>query len=764
MSESQAAPATVGRHRLIRKLGEGGMGVVWAAHDPQLDRSVAIKMIRPRGVGSGSRGPEDTQARARLMREARSAASVSHPNICPIYEVGEESGELFVVMELLEGEPLSERIARGPLPLGEAAEIILGVLSALETLHRRGLVHRDLKPTNVFLTPHGVKLLDFGLARSTDVDLMQTQDLQATLPGQLMGTPRYMAPEQWAGGEVSAATDLFAVGALLYEMLAGRPAYHGSTMIEVYHAVTHERPAALTGGPAVKAMNRAIQRALARHASDRYADAAAMARDIREALLLLDTGETPRVQTLKRLIVLPFRLLRADPEIDFLSFSLPDAITVSLSGIDGLVVRSSMAASRFAGETPDLARIATEAEVDVVLSGTLLRAGDQVRVSCQLVEAPGGTLVWSKTAQVALGDLFQLQDDLAGQIVASVATPLAGAQAPARKDVPANARAFELFLRANELARDSSQWIAARDVYRECVEADSGFAPAWARYARVCRVIAKYGMEDYEAHIRIAGQAFQRAFALNPDLSIAHNLYTPFEVEELAGTLHAIERLLTRAKARANDPELYAGLVLALRFGGLMEASVAADRTARSLDPVVLTSVEYTHFMTGDYASALTSYREAANFMGPACAMMMMGREEEAIALLREMQKLRPDSSILQAYTRSMTAALRMDRDGVLEGTRAIKTSRFRDPEGIYFVGRSLARVGFGDEALATLNRAVEGGFYALSAFAGDPWLDPIRGHAEFRALVSRVEAKRREAIDVYERCGGEKLLGVRAR
>ena len=762
MSDSHIERATIGRHRLLRKLGEGGMGVVWAAHDPELDRSVAIKMIRPAGTGSGSPGPDHTQARARLMREARSAASVNHPNICPIYEVDEENGELFVVMELLEGEPLSERIARGPLLLGEAAEVILAVLSALETLHRRTLMHRDLKPSNVFLTPHGVKLLDFGLARSTDADLVHTMDQQATVLGQLVGTPRYMAPEQWTDGDVSAASDQFAVGAMLFEMLAGRPAYNGATLMEICHAIMHERPPALTGGPAVKAMDRAIQRALARRPADRYPDVAAMARDIREALLLVDTGETQRVQTLKRLIVLPFRLLRPDPEIDFLAFSLPDAITVSLSGIDGLVVRSSIAASRFAGETHDLARIATETEVDVVLSGTLLRAGDQVRVSCQLVEAPAGTLVWSKTAQVALGDLFQLQDDLAGQIVTSVAAPLGGAQAPARKDVPANARAFELFLRANELARDSSQWIAARDVYRECVEADSGFAPAWARYARVCRVVAKYGLDDYEAHIKIAGQAFQRAFALNPDLSIAHNLYTPFEVEELAATLRAIERLLTRAKDRANDPELYAGLVLALRHGGLMEASLAAHRCARSLDPVVLTSVEYTHFIMGNYPAVLTTGRDAANFMGPACAMMMMGREEEAIALLREVGQLR--AAFLQALTRSMTAAIRMDRDGVLEGWRAMQASRFRDPEGIYFTARSLAHVGHCDEALATLGRVVDGGFYALSAFVGDPWLDPIRGRAEFRALVARVEAKRREAIEVYERCGGEKLLGVPAR
>jgi serine/threonine protein kinase len=185
---------TLGPYRIIKKLGEGGMGVVYAAEDPRLGRSVALKTVRGELAGA--------EARERLRREARAAASVSHPNICQLYEIGEHEGELFIAMELLDGESLAERIARGPLPVRDAVRIALDMLAALAALHRRGVLHRDLKPTNVFLTEHGAKLLDFGIARAAD-DPQHTR-LALTGDGMVFGTPRYMAPELASGGTANA--------------------------------------------------------------------------------------------------------------------------------------------------------------------------------------------------------------------------------------------------------------------------------------------------------------------------------------------------------------------------------------------------------------------------------------------------------------------------------------------------------------------------------------------------------------------------------
>src|SRR5688500_9897651 len=283
-STPDVEPATIGRYRVTGRLGEGGMGVVYAAHDDRLDRPVAVKRIRE--VSS------DPGLKERLVREARAAASISHPHVCHVYELAEEGDELYLVMERLAGEPLSDRIAREAVPLAEALQICLGILGALEALHGRGVVHRDLKPSNVFLTPHGVKLLDFGLARPL-VEQLKSDSITLTQPGTIVGTPRYMPPEQWEGEPYVPASDLFAVGAILFEMLAGKAAFPGNTIIEVYRAVAMAQPPALTGGSEVVAADRIIQVALAKRPADRYPDAAAMAREVRSAWALIDTGSSP---------------------------------------------------------------------------------------------------------------------------------------------------------------------------------------------------------------------------------------------------------------------------------------------------------------------------------------------------------------------------------------------------------------------------------------------------------------------------------------
>jgi serine/threonine protein kinase len=355
-------PARIGHYAIAHKLGEGGMGVVYAARDERLDRPVALKtMSSPVG---------DETARKRFWREARAAASVNHPNVCQIYEIGEDRGDLFIAMELLQGEVLTERLRRGAMSVSDALPIALDMLAALSALHARGIVHRDLKPSNVFLTAHGLKLLDFGLARPEIADSNgELADLTRT--GVVMGTPRYMAPEQVTGGTADARSDLFAAGAILFEMLAGRPAFAGRTIVEVLHATRYEQPPALTGSPAVAAVDRVIRRALAKRADERPSSADVMAGELR-TVAGLEGDDTPTLaHAMTRLVVLPFRVLRPDPETDFLAFSLPDAIATSLSGIGSLVLRSSAVAARFAGETLDLKALAAEADVDRVVMGTL---------------------------------------------------------------------------------------------------------------------------------------------------------------------------------------------------------------------------------------------------------------------------------------------------------------------------------------------------------------------------------------------------------
>jgi serine/threonine protein kinase/tetratricopeptide (TPR) repeat protein len=738
----------VGSFRFLDRLGEGGMGVVYAAQDERLQRRVAIKMIRD---DSGLR-----EARDRFWREARSAARLSHPNICQIYEVGEDGSDLWIAMELLEGEPLASRMARATISLNEAGPIVLGILAALDALHRHQIVHRDLKPSNVFLTPHGVKLLDFGLARPI-AEAAQVTTTNLTRTGIIVGTPRYMSPEQWKGEPIDAKSDVFAAGVMLYEMLSGAPAFPGQAPGEIRHAALFDQPPALSGPPAVMAVDRVIQRAIMKDPAHRYPSAQAMADELRGALRLLEAGDAPRVRAVTRLIVLPFRALRPDPDCDFLTFSLPDAITGSLAGIDSLVVRSSLTAAKFSSAAPDLKQIAEETEVDLVLIGTLMRAGDQVRVSTQLLDAATGTVAWTLSTQASMGDLFELQDGLARHIVESLSLPLAGRErSTLQRDVPVSAKAYEFYLRANQLAWSSDGWMVARDLYLQCIEADPKYAPAWAQLGRIYRVLAKYLEDSPKENMLRAADAFHRALEINPDLSLAHNLYVYLEVE-MGRAKDAMTRLLDRARDRPSEASLFAGLVQACRYCGLLDASLAAADRALRLDPNIPTSMTYTHWMSGDYERAMVLRANDLPFIR-GYSLMAMGRNEEALETFTKLK----DMVHLPGLGRSMYYLLTGDREHSLADIRGILRSAFVDPEGIYFVARGLAYWGELDEALRTLDRVVEGGFYCDQTMARDPWLDPMRTMPEFVRILRRAESLRRDAVAAYLEHEGDRILGVR--
>jgi serine/threonine protein kinase/tetratricopeptide (TPR) repeat protein len=727
------------------------MGVVYAARDERLERTVALKTL--------SSLASDETARKRFWREARAAASVSHPNVCQIYEIGEDQGELFIAMEMLEGEPLAEHLQQGPMNVARTASIGLGMLAALSALHARGIVHRDLKPSNVFLTPHGVKLLDFGLARP-ELEGALNAVTAITQTGMVMGTPRYMAPEVVTGDTIDARTDLFAAGAILFEMLAGRPAFDGRSLAEVVHATVYDQPPALGGSPAVAAIDRVIRRALAKRPLDRHASAQMMADELRTAAVLDTDSTTARAHALTRLVVLPFRILRPDAETDFLAFSLADAITSSLSGIDSLIMRSSAVAARFAGETPDLKALATEGDVDRVVMGTLLRSGDQVRAVAQLVETPGGRLITSHTVQATLGDLFRLQDDIAGRVVEALSLPLTGESSS--PDRPNNARAYELYLRANELARSYDTLKDARDLYTQCLELDPAFAPAWARLGRCHRVIGKFVDPTPDSEGR-AQQAFDRAIALNPRLSIAHKFYAGLEAD-IGQAPRALTRLLEQAARLGNDAEIFAGLVHACRYCGLFEQSSAAHVEARRLDPNVATSFDQTVMMTGDVDRLLTlepaAYLAGADQGIRIIGLGLAGQRDRARAVLAEMVQT-SRIPMFQTWKAYLAAWLDYRVDDMRAGQAAMSSLKIMDdPEAIFQLGWLLCDAGDYENGLDHLQRAVARSYYVVPTLLKSPAFDAIRQEPAFRAVVAEAEEGRRRAVTAFREAGGERLLG----
>ncbi len=759
-AESGAERTAVGPYRIVDVLGRGGMGVVYAAEDERLGRRVALKTL-------GAVQSDD--ARARLWREARAAAGLNHPGICQVYDVVEEKGDLWVAMELLEGEGLDERLERERLGVAEAVEIGLDILEPLGFLHEHGLVHRDLKPSNIFLTAHGTKLLDFGLARPFD----GPQDTRLTQTGAILGTPHYMAPEQWRAQEVGPHSDLFSCGAILYEMLAGRHAFPGADVIDVFHAVAHEQPPPLTGAPGIATIDAVVRRAIAKDPHERLASAAEMAKALEEAMdrvrALEPTsprgtrpGERP-AETIQRFIALPFRMLRPDPEIDFLATSLPEAIGASLAGLQHLVVRSTRLAEGHDDGEPDLKQLASEVEVDYALAGNLMRAGSRVRLSAELLQVPAGTVVWSLQEDVELGDLFQLQDDLASKVVEGVAIPLSPAEEEQlHVDVPASPEAYERYLRALHAIPDTQRMgdaLRIRDLLRSSVEEDPGYAPAWAQYGRVCRLIAKYHMADPEEHLRLADEAFKRAFECNPDSPLVHNLYTYYQLEELADSRGAMLRLLDRVRERTADAELWAGLVPACRFLGLYQASIAAHERARGLDPKIQTSVDHTYVQLGEYERALEVLDSPPAILR-AAVMAWQGDEEGAIALLHASSD--EDVEGLEFFREAHLAAVEGRGEDADRLLRDIYERGVRDPDMLFFFARVLSRAGVIELALDIVEAMVDRGWYSTEALERDSWLEPLRSEARFQAALERAHEGRRQAAIAFREAGGEKLLGVK--
>jgi non-specific serine/threonine protein kinase len=746
-------PARLGHYTITRKLGEGGMGVVYEARDERLHRTVALKTLPALSGGDTSR--------KRLWREARASASVNHPNICQIYEIGEDTAGLFIAMELLEGDTLAEQLQRGPLSVADAVSVGLEILAALAALHARGIVHRDLKPSNVFRTPHGVKLLDFGLARP-ELERAMTAATDITRTGAIMGTPRYMAPEAIRGETVDARSDLFAVGAMLFEMLSGRPAFDGRSVADVIHATVYEQPPALSGSSTVAAVDRVIRQALAKRPSERLPSADVMAEELRWAGGLDPEASSSRAHALTRLVVLPFRVLKPDPETDFLAFSLPDAITTSLSATGSLVVRSSAVAARFAGEAPDLKALAADADVDRVVMGTLLRSGDRLRAVAQLVEAPGGTVVTSYTAQAPLGDLFHMQDDIARRVVDALSLPLTGV-APQTPDTPHDARAYELYLRANELARTYEGVVQARDVYEQCLDLDPAFAPAWAHLGRCHRVIAKF--IDGSSDDARAKTALDRAVALNPRLSVAQKYYAQLEAD-MGESTSAMVRLLEQAARHGNDAELFAGLVHACRYCGLFDQAIDAHAEARRLDPNVPSTIEQTILMTGDIERLLALAARPSNAGGDqgitVIGLGLAGRLDEARDVLLNVTQMAriPAFHVWTSYMRAWLDRRVPDMMAAHASLSALKI--VSDPEAMFQLGTLFCDVGELAPGLQYIERAIARGYYVVQSLERRSQFDAVRHQPAFQAVLAAAREGRARSLAAFRDAGGERLLGRR--
>ncbi|TMQ64888.1 MAG: protein kinase [Candidatus Eisenbacteria bacterium] len=526
-----AAGTRLGPYEIAAPLGAGGMGEVYRARDTRLGREVAIK-------GLPEAFAQNPERLARFEREARLLASLNHPNIAGIFGLEDAAGTPYLVLELVEGETLAQRLARGPLSVRETLEVCGQIAGAIETAHERAIVHRDLKPGNVMLTPsRTVKVLDFGLAKggatesgsSADFSVSPTLALSATGAGVILGTASYMSPEQARGQNVDRRTDVWALGCLLFECLVGRQAFAGETVSDVIARILERDPewnVIPAGVPA--RLREVVRRCLIKNSDGRPRDIGDLRRELSAIAQELSSvsGIQASPATAPSLAVLYFENLASDKESEYFCAGITEDILTDLSKIKGLKVASRNAVGRYRGAPTDIPKVAAELGVQAVLEGSVRRAGDRVRISAQLINASDGFHLWAERYDRTLADVFAVQEEIASSIASALRVALTPAESERLvEDRPKEVRAYDLYLKGRERygSYTDQSLHEALELFQEATAADPGYALAWAGIADCYGQLCQWGKEaDLPELTRLGLEAARRAISLNPRVPEAY--------------------------------------------------------------------------------------------------------------------------------------------------------------------------------------------------------------------------------------------------
>ena len=453
-----------------------------------------------------------------------------------------------------------------------------------------------------------------------------------------------------------------------------------------------------------------------------------------------------------RLAVLPFRQLKPDADTAYLGPSLADALASSLAGLESLVVRSTLKSARYAQPPLDLDRLASDLAVDVVLSGTLLPGKGRIRVSAELVAAPAGDVWWSHVTDASPDGVLELHDDLAQRVLAAL--PLSTRDRRTPRARAGNEKAFELYLRGMQLRAEAGAWRQALAFFEQSLECDDGFAAAWAERGRLERILGKF--ED-PSLLALAEASLGRALALDPDSGATQYYLAQLEID-LGRVGDSLARLLDRGWQRRAEPHVFAALVHACRYCGLLDASVAAHRAAVRLDPTVATSVLHTYYHQGAFELALAELHRSSD---PFEARLLgaMGRRDEAIAAALREETRYGAIHLLRAFAAAVRAGLQGRAAEALEAMRPFESRTYNDGEMLFYVAEMYSLVGHADRAFTMLARAVDAGFLCAAAYERNAYLAPLTQLDAWAPLMARVGAAQ-AAARVFEAHRGQALLG----
>ncbi len=782
-----------GRYEIRSHIGAGGMGEVYLAHDTELERAVALKVL-PADAAS------DEQRMRRFIQEAKAVSALNHPNIITIHEIGHEGDVQFMATEFVKGITLLQHMNSSRMKLSEIIDVGMQVASALAVAHEAGIVHRDIKPENLMLRLDGyVKVLDFGLAKLSDPVMIdaeaKTKALVKTNPGMILGTYRYMSPEQARGQEVDNATDIWSLGVVIYEMIAARSPFGGDTASDVLASILMVEPTPLMQyWPQVPGeLERIVMKALAKNKEERYPSARDLLIDLRLFKQRLDAepeleqippGRTligrdtrlarvgvtdslekrhtrgvdkptaPRRKSRKgidSLAILPMMNASNNPEMEYLSDGITESIINTMSQISNLKVMARSTVFRYKGKEVDPQEVGSALDVRAVLSGKVLQLGQNLIIKAELVNVADGSQLWGEHYNREPDDILTIQEEISREIAAKLRLKLSGEQKKRlSKRHTKNTDAYQLYLKGRYFwnKRTEEGLTKGIECFNQAIEADPSYALAYVGLADSYIMLATYNLSAPPAVLSRAKAAAERALEIDNQLAEAHTSLAKVRADydwDWSAAEEGFKRALELNPNYATAHHWYALHLMAM---GQFEEAATEIKCAQQLDPLSLSinaSTGLPFYWSRRYEQAIERFRRTLELdlafplahvlLGQAYAQQ--GMFGEAIAELSRARELdgTPRARAILAYTLAV-AGQRDEASMILAELQELASDKYVSP---YFIGLIYTAMSDQDQALTWLEKAYEERSGWLVWLKVDPKLDSLRSDPRFAELVQQV-------------------------
>ncbi len=727
---------TISHHSIVEKLGEGGMGVVYKARDTHLDRYVAIKVLPAEKVA-------DPDRKRRFVHEAKAASALNHPNIIHVYDIDQAEGTDFISMEYVDGRTLDKLIPPNGMPPSETVKYAVQIADALAAAHTAGIVHRDLKPANVMVTEKGlIKVLDFGLAKLsplTGIENAQT----VTVAGTISGTLSYMSPEQAEGRPVDGRSDIFSLGAMLYEMASGIRAFERDSGISTLAAVLREQPPPLRNVPPDLAA--IISRCLCKNPGDRLQ----RADDIKQALLQI--GQSAPVPVVPAIAVLPFKNMSENKEDEYFSDGLSEEVINALTKISGLRVTARTSSFAFRGKEQDIREIGARLAVDNILEGSVRRAGNRIRVTAQLINVSDACHLWSERYDREVTDVFAIQDEISRAIADKLRVGL-GRERRISKRSTDNLEAYNLYLQGRyHLSKFTPEGFAmARQCLEQAVARDPGFALAYDALAEFYWYLGLFGFIPPKEAFSTGIWAALRAVEIDDTLAETHALVGMYR-KELDYNWPEVQRENKRAlELNPSSPTVRLRMVISgLMPLGRLKESVEELKFVIESDPLSLFNRWWLcvmYYLARDYDHALEQARfmidlDPSYYIGHWMRGMVClgkGMLGESIAGFREAAALSGDFPLMLGWLGLALASSGEagEAGALLDRLSEISRTAYVPPSCFAWIHLGLGNVA---EAFTWIDRAIEGRDPIIVPIKSYPFLDPLRTDPRFHALLRKM-------------------------